>query len=166
MTSQLNAFVSFFQNKRTDGPFLSSAEKDKATGTLTLRNALRSLRLAAEPSPPSSRKILARPSRRSTAHRTTMRCLSFMSATVDLQPHRSRRYACPPQRSPLTPDTWPLQLHVACTPTSESSCSLCSQGVSWTGNRDESIQLMRNLLLPPLGMTQLRAFPTCVTLPG
>lgn len=50
---------------------------------LTFRKARRSRRLAADPSPPSSRKILARPRSRSTAHSTTMRCLSFISASPD-----------------------------------------------------------------------------------
>lgn len=56
------------------------------TQILTFLNALRSRRLDADPSPPSSRKILARPSRRSTAHSTTTRCLSFISTPTGHRP--------------------------------------------------------------------------------
>lgn len=86
------------------------------TCILTLRNALRSRRLAAVPSPPSSRKILARPSRRSTAHSTTMRCLSFISTLTGPDHLLACSCASPPQRTPLTLDAWPLQLTVTFLP--------------------------------------------------
>lgn len=82
-------------------------------GAFTLRKALRSRLLAADPSPPSSRKILAKPSKKSTAHSSTMRCLSFISTPTSPGPP-PLMLCVPCKRAPLDPNAWPLQLLVTC----------------------------------------------------